>query len=152
MQSPHRPRRFRPLLAGALAVSAASAACASAHSSSGSSSPREGHEITADRIEQSGVTNAWEVLKRYGGLRLSESWNGDPARIQSRRGKSSIVAGSSDVPLIIVDGVRLTDLRVLRQIPAKSIQRVRILGPVEGTRHQGTGASGGVIIIESKSG
>jgi outer membrane cobalamin receptor len=106
-----------------------------------------GRLITADQIRKTSATNAWEVLKNSASpLTLAER-NGEPASVRSRRGRSSLVLSQADVPILIVDGTRMNDFAMLRQIPAGSIESIRILNGIEGTTYQGTNAGGGVIII-----
>jgi len=117
----------------------------------GDRSWRDRQLISAADIQRSNATNAWDVLRRSGAmLSFREGPNGEPARLQTRRGRSSVQLRTSDTPLVIYDGARLVDFRVLRSIPANSIMTIRILNGIEGTQYQGTGAGGGVIIIESK--
>lgn len=106
-----------------------------------------GRVITAEQIRKSTATNAWEVLKIAASpLSLGEK-NGEPTSVRSRRGRSSLVISSADVPILIVDGTRMSDFAMLRQIPAFSIESIRILNGIEGTTHHGTNAGGGVIIV-----
>jgi outer membrane cobalamin receptor len=109
--------------------------------------PPAGRLITADQIRKTSATNAWEVLKNSASpLSLAER-NGEPANVRSRRGRSSLVLSQADVPILIVDGTRMNDFTLLRQIPAGSIESIRILNGIEGTTYQGTNAGGGVIIV-----
>ena len=106
-----------------------------------------GRLITADQIRKTSATNAWEVLKNSASpLSLGER-NGEPTSVRSRRGRSSLVISQADVPILIVDGTRMNDFAMLRQIPAGSIESIRILSGIEGTTYQGTNAGGGVIIV-----
>jgi outer membrane cobalamin receptor len=41
----------------------------------------------------------------------------------------------------------MNDFAMLRQIPARSVESIRILSGIDGTTYQGTNAGGGVIII-----
>jgi len=110
--------------------------------------PRDRHLITATDIAGWNATNAWDALQRSGAaLTFRETPGGDPARLQTRRGRSSILLRESDTPLVVLDGVRLTDYRALRQIPATTIHSIRILSAIDGTTYQGTGTTGGVILI-----
>lgn len=76
---------------------------------------------------------------------------GRPSRLQTRRGRSSMVLGNSDTPLVIVDGVRALDFRVLEQVPARSLLYVRYLSAIEATREQGTDAGGGLIEVRTRA-
>jgi outer membrane cobalamin receptor len=116
------------------------------HSSSGPSSG--GQVITAEQIEKSGGKNAWEVLKHEAPmLTLEEDRNGNPARIHWH-GRSSIYL--EDAPVVILDGVRAADWKVLSQVPAGQIETIHILSGIEGTTYYGTNAESGVIEIQTK--
>ena len=106
--------------------------------------------ITAAQIERSGGKNAWEVLKYDAPmLTLEEDRNGNPARIHWH-GRSSIYL--EDAPVVIVDGVRAADWKVLGQIPAGQIETIDIISGIEGTTYYGTNATSGVIEIHTKVG
>jgi outer membrane cobalamin receptor len=139
------PRR---LLLGASAVAALTlAACAR------NPTPREtipnSNLITAEQIAAWGSSDAWEVLRRSGKVRLRES-AGEPVRMVSGRGRSSILL--DDSPMVILDGVRVGDVEILRYVRASSIAQVRFLNSVQGTVAYGTGAVSGVIEIDTKQG
>ena len=104
--------------------------------------------ITAAQIERSGSKNAWEVLKHNAPmLTLEEDRNGNPARIHWH-GRSSIYL--EDAPVVIVDGVRSADWKVLAQIPSGQIETINIMSGIEGTTYYGTNAESGVIEIQTK--
>jgi outer membrane cobalamin receptor len=104
--------------------------------------------ITAEQIERSGSKNAWEVLKHDAPmLTLEEDRNGNPARIHWH-GRSSIYL--EDAPVVILDGVRAADWKVLSQVPAGQIETIHILSGIEGTTYYGTNAESGVIEIQTK--
>jgi outer membrane cobalamin receptor len=104
--------------------------------------------ITAAQIERSGSKNAWEVLKHDAPmLTLEEDRNGNPARIHWH-GRSSIYL--EDAPVVVLDGVRASDWKVLSQVPAGQIETIHILSGIEGTTFYGTNAESGVIEIQTK--
>ena len=106
--------------------------------------------ITAEQIEKSGATTAWQVLKqRAPMLTLREDRNGRPQSM-GRRGRSSFVL--DEAPMVMVDGVRVPDFHALETIDAHSINSIVIYDGVEGTTYYGTGAASGVIVITSKHG
>ena len=106
--------------------------------------------ITAEAIEASGATTAWEVLKYAAPhLQLREDRNGQPSRMW-RRGRGSMVL--SEAPMVILDGIKVPDFRALDQIPASTIEQISILTGLEGTTYYGTNALGGVILIRTKHG
>src|SRR5207247_8578314 len=106
--------------------------------------------ITAEQIARSGANTAWDVLKREAPtLTLRDTRSGRPASA-GRRGRSSIVL--QDAPLVVLDGVRLTDFRALDGIPAITILTISIYTGIEGTTYYGTNAVSGVIVIQTKDG
>jgi outer membrane cobalamin receptor len=106
--------------------------------------------ITQKMIEESKGRNAWEVLRiEAPQFTFQERPNGDPAVLE-RRGRSSFLL--NDAPQLYLDGVRLTDLKNLEQIDASTLQRIEILGALNGTTYYGTDAEGGVILLFSKDG
>lgn len=112
--------------------------------------PPGGLLITQDRIEKSKGRTAWEVLKREAPmLTFRENRYGRPASL-GRRGQSSV--NLNDPPLIILDGVRVSDFRVLDNIPAATVFSIYILTGIEGTTYYGTDAVSGVIVIRTKDG
>ena len=130
-----------------------SSACASARRAENSSVTVPGKIITEEMISSYAVTNAYEVLRKTGHYITSrdDGPNGGTS-IRSRRGKTSVLMPYSDVPRVIVDGSRLSDLRGLRDIPAASIAWIQLLDGIEGTIYEGTNAGAGVIIIVTKAG
>lgn len=99
------------------------------------------------------VTNVWEILKKTGSFRtVRDDGATAPPNIRSRRGRTSIVISYADVPKVILDGARVSDLRLLRDIPANSVAWIQLFGAIEGTLYEGTNSGGGVILIVSKSG
>jgi len=106
--------------------------------------------ITSEQIARSGASTAWDVLKREAPtLTLRDTRGGRPASA-GRRGRSSIVL--QDAPLVVLDGVRLTDFRALDGIPAATILTISVYNGIEGTTYYGTNAVSGVIVIQTKDG
>lgn len=106
--------------------------------------------ISSDEIARSASTNAWDLLRnRARQYEFSEDQYGRPRAVRTRRGRSTISVASADVPLIIIDGARLTDLGVLRDLSTESIQSVELLSGIGGTVSQGTNAGAGVIYIHT---
>jgi outer membrane cobalamin receptor len=125
--------------------------CSHANAARSRPGPSNGSKlITAEQIERSGSHTAWEVLKHEAPmLTLQEDRNGQPVRIQWH-GRSSIYL--EDAPVVVLDGVRIPDWKVLNQIPAGQIQSINILSGIEGTTYYGTNAVSGVIEIRTKRG
>lgn len=143
--------RFRPLYALLVPAPLLLLACSHATANRGRTGPNDGSLlITAEQIARSGSHTAWEVLKQDAPmLRLEEDRNGQPLRLE-RRGRSSIYL--EDAPVVVLDGVRQPDWRVLSQIPAGQIESINILTGIEGTTYYGTNAVSGVIEIRTKRG
>ena len=105
--------------------------------------------ITAAAIERSGARNGWEALRSVGTyMKLREDARGNPSSLTTR-GHSSIVLSAS--PLLLVDGAHIENFDYLRDIPAFSIESIRILDGTEGTRYFGTGAGNGVIMVSTRT-
>jgi outer membrane cobalamin receptor len=105
--------------------------------------------ITEQEIVESGARTAWEALRRAAPyLNMSERGNGTPAMMR-RHGKSSIIL--NDAPIIMVDGVRLSDFRNLDQIPANTIDHIVVMRGIDATTYYGTNAGGGVVLIVTKT-
>jgi outer membrane cobalamin receptor len=143
---PIRTPVVRSLLAAALVGGLA--ACATAPHGNGvrSSGKAQGRLITSDHIAASGAQTAWEVLRRAGVLSMQESPRGEP-RAMRMRGRSSVFL--DDTPIVVLDGVRMSDIGILREIRANTIATIEIMSGVEGTGRHGTGAGGGAIVIRT---
>jgi outer membrane receptor for ferrienterochelin and colicin len=148
---PRRPVRIGTLLSLA-ALAAAAGGCATAHPARDNEhhEPARGnaHYLTARDIKDSGARNAWEALRRLGGVRLEESPDGSPQRIRPTRGNMSMVL--DDSPVVLLDGARLLDYDVLLSVPARQIDSIELLNGVEGTLRHGSGAGGGAIVIRTR--
>lgn len=139
-----------PLILGCcVLLTAACGSSTSTRTETAAPAPQGGRVIDAERIAESKATNAWELLRDLAIINMAETPGRGIYRIQSRRGRSSLALGSSDVPLVVVDGVRVIEFGTLRQIPANVIQRIRVLSAIEGTTVMGTNATGGVVLIET---
>jgi len=148
---PERPVRLGITLTVAALLTTA-AACATAHPTREGEdhTPRRGyaHYLTAQEIKDSGARNAWEALRRLGGVRLQETPDGKPQRIRPTRGAATIVL--DDSPIVVLDGARLLDYDVLRALPARQIASIEFLSGIEGTFKHGSGAGGGAIVIRTR--
>lgn len=138
------------LVIGALVAFASAAACAAGPRARGGGAPVGPLVITSEQISRSGANSAWDVLKRNAPmLVLRDDRNGRPSRME-RRGRSSILL--DDPPVVVVDGVRLTDFRDLDRIPAHTIVSILVYTGIDGTTYYGTNAVSGVVVIETKHG
>lgn len=108
------------------------------------------HVITTEAIERSGATDAWEIIKKLSTMaRARESYDGEPQRLEPKRGHGSIVL--RDDPMVYVDGIPLSDLRTLRQIGAHDVDSIEEMGSIEATAYFGTNSNAGVILIHSRT-
>jgi outer membrane cobalamin receptor len=139
-------RRSTRLLPLALLVAVG---CASAERAERDPFTSAGRLITAAAIERSGARNGWEALRTAGThMRLREDARGNPSSVTAR-GHSSIELSPN--PLLLVDGAHIDSFDYLRDIPAYSIESIRILDGTEGTRYFGTGAGNGVILVSTRT-
>jgi len=124
--------------------------CAGLHPAGTSHAPTSGKVVTAKRIQASGARTAWEALKfNVYSHRFLEDRKG-PQRIASRRGQGSLIL--VEEPLLFLDGVRVEDIGLLRDIPANAISRITVLTGPEGTMQYGLDSVAGVILIETGTG
>jgi hypothetical protein len=108
--------------------------------------PEESGElITAEDIAGTGATTAWEALERlvkFGAF--TRNSRGEPDRIQ-RRGHSTF-ALHEDMK-VYLDGIQVLDVKLLDELPAGSIDYIRVLSGLDGTTRYGTGSGDGVVLI-----
>ena len=103
--------------------------------------------IAADEIGQTGPTNPWEAVQRSRTF-LSTTLNsrGEPGRV-TRRGRGSIVV--RERPVVIIDGVRVSDVGALVTVPAGTIAWIRILTATASTAAYGAQGGSGAIIVQT---
>jgi len=112
--------------------------------------PASTETFTAEQIAHSGFTNAWDFLRaRARRYDFYEDRYGRPRGIKTRRGRSTINMAGSDMPMILVDGARLSDFTALRDLPTDAISSIDLLSGITGTAAQGTNAAAGVIYIHT---
>jgi outer membrane receptor for ferrienterochelin and colicin len=115
-------------------------------------SPTDGFVVTAEEIQKSGATTAWEALKltvpvvSFRGTTRSAS--GERLRIR-RRGPSSLYL--NDDPRVFIDQVRIVDISVLDRMPAGDIAVIVVLSGLDGTTYYGTSAVNGVVLISTQA-
>jgi TonB-dependent SusC/RagA subfamily outer membrane receptor len=101
-----------------------------------------------DIARYSSVQTAWDALQLLGAfLRLEEDKDGQPSRMTAR-GRNSIVLRNE--PPVVLDGVRLAEYKVLKDMGAHLIQRIEFLTGPEATTRYGTNAGNGVILITTR--
>lgn len=104
--------------------------------------------VTRAEIERSGARSAWEALRvTLPGLSLRESRFGTPLGI-GRHGQASLYLSSD--PLVIVDFVRLADIRLLRDIGADEVMSIELINGIDATTFHGTNAGSGVILVRTR--
>lgn len=114
--------------------------------------PNSGDEvvITQANIEGQGTRTVWEVVKRWiPNLSYQEDRNGRPVRIW-RHGRGSIVLNEN--PLLFVDGVRVSDIGALDDIPAAQVDTIWVLTGLAATTTYGTNAASGVVLVRTRRG
>lgn len=139
-------------LSGPAAIALFLSACASIHPLNSAPPAMQGRVITEEMIAATGAPTAWEVLQHSGFYRMVNDGAAGRYGVHSRRGKTSVLLTHSDVPRLIIDGARVSDLSHLRDISASSIAWIQLLGGIDGGSEEGQNSGGGVIRIVSKVG
>jgi len=127
-------------------------ACASVHPLTSADVPVNGKVITEQMIAGTSAATAWDVVQQSGYFRMVSDPATGRSGVHSHRGRTSILLTGSDVPRLIIDGARVSDLGRLRDIPASSIAWIELLGSIAGASEEGTNSNAGVIRVVSKSG
>jgi len=127
-------------------------ACASVHPLKSADVPVNGKVITEEMIAASSAATAWDVVQQSGYYRMIRDPANGNSGVHSHRGRTSVVLAASDVPRLIIDGARVSDLGRLHEIPAASIAWIELLGGIAGASEEGTNSGAGVIRVISKSG
>ena len=108
----------------------------------------KGEVITAEAIAEANASTAWEALRRtFRRVTYVTDAGGRPAAIRAR-GRSSL--RFNDGMLVYVDEMLLSDISILAQMPASTIERIVIMSGIEATTYFGTNAGDGVIHIITK--
>lgn len=111
--------------------------------------PSAGSLITANTIAKSGARTAWDALRlNVRTVQFQES-RGQPARI-TRRGRASIYL--DDQVRVILDHVRIYDIKLLEQMPASDILYIRVFTGLEATTYFSATSTSGVIFIRTTTG
>ncbi len=124
-------------------------ACSAPRAGSDADPPSPGGQfITWEQIQRSGASTAWEALKyTVRTHRFTEDSRGNPVRIVASRGQGSLVLRED--PLIFLDGARMSEITVLRMIPANNLFSIQVFTGPDATTHFGTSAVAGVILLET---
>lgn len=143
---------MRPYSLAAPLVALAAGACLSIRPLQSADIPVNGKVITGEMIAATNAANAWDVIQQSGYYRMIGDASSGRSGIHSRRGRTSVLLSGSDVPRLIVDGARVSDIGRLREIPARSIAWIELLGGISGAAEEGTNSGAGVIRVVSKAG
>lgn len=139
-------------LSGFLSVLAVSA-CSYIHPLPSEEIPVNGKVITEEMIAQTNAATAWDVIQQTGYYRMvSDGTESGKNGLHSRRGRTSLLLAGSDIPRLVVDGARVSDIGRLREIPAATIAWIELLGGISGGAEEGTNSGAGVIRVISKVG
>jgi outer membrane cobalamin receptor len=118
----------------------------------GSAAPVAGREIviTEAEIARLSVRTAWDVVRlRAPTLTYAQTSGGGTTRVRIQSERS---VNADETPLLVVDGMRLSDIGYLNQIPASEIHVIRILYSEAAEPLYGLGAAGGAIVVDTKRG
>lgn len=128
------------------------AACSTARGGSEADTPPPGGQfITWEQIQRSGATTAWDALKyNVRTHHFGEDSRGTPIRIVANRGQGSMVLRED--PIIFLDGARMSEITVLRMIPANNLFSIHVFIGPDATTYFGTSAVAGVILLETTMG
>jgi outer membrane cobalamin receptor len=124
-------RSIRWLLLGLLLV-----ACT--RQSTGAVGSADRDTITEEEIAATSAINAYEIVQKLRGNFLSN------------RGKTTILGKSSPTPMVYVDGVRYGEIASLRNVPATTVQSIRLYRAWEAQQRYGNDVMGGVIEVTTK--
>ena len=129
--------------------------CSACHGANTSLQPRRMGDgsrwITPDIIARATSTNAWDLLRECGaGYNIDETADGRAVRMGTRRGRSSLFLKEGDMLLLVVDGVRMSDARYLRELPTSTVLSIQLLNGIDGTTYFGLNAGAGVILVTTK--
>jgi outer membrane cobalamin receptor len=136
----------------AMLLLGATVACGPSHHLHPPLSPDGSLVYTSTDIAKMQVSTAWDVVEWSGEMNMSEATDGSAATIRNREGRSSLLLASADMPLLIIDGVRVDDPLLLQRIAAGDIASLTITDGMHSAIKEGTGSTGGVINVITKSG
>jgi outer membrane receptor protein involved in Fe transport len=124
--------------------------CATGQHQDQRASNLSGQYVTTQEIRQSGATTAWDALRYTVRTHRFNDYRGVPVRIHSDRGQGSMILRED--PMVFLDGVRLTDILLLRMIPADNLYSIQVITGPDATTYYGTSAVAGVILLETTLG
>jgi outer membrane receptor protein involved in Fe transport len=137
-------------MAFALLGAVATSSCRPVPRAAGSAPLAAGRSIviTESEIAQLSVHTAWDVVRlRAPRLTYGQDSAGRPTRVTIQPRRS---VNADETPLLVVDGMRLSDLGYLSAIPASDVRAIRILDSEAAEPLYGLSAAGGAIVVETK--
>lgn len=105
-------------------------------------SPSSPGTVSDDQIQASGARTVWEALRYTTSLHVQNDETGHPSELY-HRGKNSLT--SDNMPLLVMDGAIVGDLRHLDEIPASDLVRIRVRSPSAASAEYGSLARAGVV-------
>lgn len=109
-----------------------------------------GTVITEEEIVRMSVRTAWDAVRlRAPRLSAGQDQGGQPTRVRIQEPRS---VNADETPLLVVDGVQMTDLSYLMEISASQVHLIRILRAESAEPLYGLRAAGGAIVVETKRG
>ena len=118
----------------------------------GAVAPIAGREtlITEADIARMSVRTAWDVVRmRAPRFIYAQDASGRPQRVMIQPQRS---INSDETPILVVDGVRVSDILYLQDLAASEVHAIHILDSETATPLYGIVAAGGAIVVESKRG
>ena len=145
-------RSTRSALAASLTLALALTACSSGSLRSdarvASTRSVDGRVLTADAIRASGALTAWQALERLApSLQPRSNGAGEPGSFG--RTRPAMRYNSPQSTLVVLNGFRIPDLRVLSTIPAHEIASMRVLSMTRAQALYGRDGWNGAIVIET---
>lgn len=106
--------------------------------------------ITEEEITRMSVRTAWDAVRlRAPRFTFGRDAAGRPAGVRIQEQRS---INADETPLLVVDGMQMSDLDYLMQIPASDVHAIRILKAEAAEPLYGLRAAGGAIVVETKRG
>ena len=140
-------RRIAPLSGGPALLIILAGCAATPHQRPEPTPGAGGDLVTREEIDRAAAQTVWDVLRCCTTLRLIEDRAGNPAGIE-HRGRNSMFL--EETPLIIIDGIRTSELSTLDFMLAKDLLAIRVLSGAEAGFRYGSGADNGVIEIYTR--
>ena len=106
--------------------------------------------ITEEEIARMSVRTAWDAVRlRAPRFIVGLDRTGRPAGVRIQEPRS---INADETPLLVVDGVQMSDIQYLMQMSASDVHSIRILNAEAAEPLYGLRAAGGAIVVETKRG